>query len=149
MQKRSVNRRTARVFAMQLLYSMEITAGTPGECLPGILDNSPDLTSNMKAYGMSLLDIFQEHKEEFDSIIAEASQSWAIDRMALVDVCVLRIALVELLYKADVPAKVALTEAVQIAAKYSTKDSSSFINGILNHIAESRGILKKQPKENV
>lgn len=147
MQTSSVNRRSARVFAMQLLYSMEITAGTAGECLPGVLDNSPNLNLNMKSYGMSLLDLVQEHREELDNIIAETSQSWDINRMALVDVCVLRIALVEMLYKVDVPAKVVLTEAVQIAAKYSTEDSSSFINGILHHIAESRGFFQSS-KEN-
>ena len=101
MQTSSVNRRSARVFAMQLLYSMEITAGTAGECLPGVLDNSPNLNPNMKSYGMSLLDLVQEHREELDNIIAETSQSWDINRMALVDVCVLRIALVEMLYKVD------------------------------------------------
>ena len=70
MQKYSVNRRSARVFAMQLLYAMEVTAGTAGECLGGVLDNSPDLSSEMKAYGMSLVDIAQEHREDFEKIIS-------------------------------------------------------------------------------
>lgn len=143
------SRRPARVFAMQLLYAMETTAGTAGECLPGVLENSPNLSPEMKNYGISLLDLTQEHREEFDNMISEVSRSWSIERMALVDLCVLRIALAELLYKVDVPAKVILTEAVQIVAKYSTEDSSSFINGILNHIAETRGMLgSKIAKEN-
>ncbi|MEE0876488.1 MAG: transcription antitermination factor NusB [Fibrobacteraceae bacterium] len=149
MQKYSVNRRSARVFAMQLLYAMEVTAGTAGECLGGVLNNSPELSSEMKAYGISLVDIAQEHREDFEKIIAETSKSWAIERMALVDVCVLRVALAELLYKADTPAKVVLTEAVQIAAKYSTEDSYSFINGILNHVAEMQGIFPSTTKESL
>ena len=119
MQKYSVNRRSARVFAMQLLYAMEVTAGTAGECLGGVLNNSPELSSEMKAYGISLVDIAQEHREEFEKIIA------------------------------DTPAKVVLTEAVQIAAKYSTEDSYSFINGILNHVAEMQGIFPSTSKESL
>ncbi len=138
--KQPVSKRAARVFAMQLLYAAEQTAGTIGECLPGVLA-SQEVSPTMQAYGISLVDLVQEHRQEFDEIISVTSSSWSIERMALVDLCVLRIALAELLYKGDVPVKVVLSEAVQIVAKYSTADSSSFVNGILNHFAESRGMF--------
>lgn len=133
------SKRPARVFAMQLLYSMEVTSGTAGECLPGVLESQP-IEKNMQSFGMSLVDLVQEHRVEIDEIISSLSATWSIERMAIVDLCVLRSALAEMLYK-DTPVKVVMTEAMQIAKKYSMEESSSFINGILNGFAESRGML--------
>ncbi len=139
MEQKVISKRPARVFAMQLLYSMEVTAGTAGECLPGVLE-SQEIAKDMQAFGMSLVDLVQEHRSEIDEIISAASETWSIERMALVDLCVLRSALAEIMFK-DTPIKVVMTEAMQIAKKYSMEESSSFINGILNHFAESRGMF--------
>lgn len=154
--QKSLNRRPARVFAMQLLYAMEATKGTIGECLPGILESfeeigkgnvkSKGLSPEMKAYGMSLVDLVQEHRKELDEIISSSSKSWSMERMAWVDLAILRLGLSELLYKTEIPVKVVLTEAMQIAAKYSTADSSSFVNGILNHFAEEKEMFGKNSR---
>ncbi|MCR5027781.1 MAG: transcription antitermination factor NusB [Fibrobacter sp.] len=145
---KSINRRSARMFAMELLYSMEITKQPVGNCVEGVLMSmkeamKKELPAEMKRYGMSLVDLIQEHRAELDAIIAEKAQGWDLDRMATLDKIILSIALTELQYQPDVPVKVVLEEAVQIANKFSTEDSSRFINGILNQYARDKGMLAK------
>ena len=113
--------RPARVFAMQLLYAMEITGSTA-------------------EYGMKLVDLVQAHREELDEDIKTCSVHWEIDRIAKIDRIVARIAMVELLFVPDIPVKVALSEAVQIGAKYSTDSSGAFVNGLLSGFMSKRGI---------
>jgi len=136
------------MFAMELLYSMEITKQPVGNCVEGVLMSmkeamKKELPAEMKRYGMSLVDLIQEHRAELDAIIAEKAQGWDLDRMATLDKIILCIALTELQYQPDVPVKVVLEEAVQIANKFSTEDSSRFINGILNQYARDKGMLAK------
>ncbi|MBQ2561144.1 MAG: transcription antitermination factor NusB [Fibrobacter sp.] len=141
-----VSFRPARVFAMQLLYAMEIAGSTAGEALPGVLEAQP-LQDEMKKYGMKLVDLVQAHKAELDSEIEACSAHWGIERMAMLDRIVLRIAMVELLYVPDVPMKVVISEAVQIAAKFSTDSSSSFVNGMLAGVVQKRGIFENSTKK--
>lgn len=148
---KSINRRSARVFAMELLYSMEITKHTVGDCIEGVLASikeatKKELPAEMKGYGMSLVDLVQEHRAELENTISEKAHGWDLDRMALLDRIILCIALTELQYKPDVPVKVVLEEAVQISNKFSTADSSRFINGILNQFARDKGMLAKSDR---
>ena len=131
---------------MQLLYAMEIAGSTAGEALPGVLEAQP-LQDEMKKYGMKLVDLVQAHKAELDSEIEACSAHWGIERMAMLDRIVLRIAMVELLYVPDVPMKVVISEAVQIAAKFSTDSSSSFVNGMLAGVVQKRGIFENSTKK--
>jgi N utilization substance protein B len=143
----NVSFRPAREFAMQLLYAMEITGATAGEALPGVLE-SRSITDDQKKYGMKLVDLIQAHREELDEDIKNAAVHWEIDRMAKLDRIIVRIAMVELLYVPEIPMKVALSESVQIAAKYSTDSSSSFVNGLLNGFMQKHGIVSSsQNKE--
>jgi N utilization substance protein B len=135
-----VSFRPARVFAMQLLYAMEIAGSTAGEALPGVLDAQP-LQDEMKKYGMKLVDLVQAHKAELDTEIEACSAHWGIERMAMLDRIVIRIAMVELLYVPEIPMKVVISEAVQIAAKFSTDSSGSFVNGLLAGVMQKRGMV--------
>ena len=141
-----VSFRPARVFAMQLLYAMEISGGTVAEALPGVLDAQP-LQDNMKKYGMKLVDLVLAHKADLDSEIEACSAHWGIERMATLDRIVIRIAMVELLYVPDVPMKVVISEAVQIAAKFSTDSSSTFVNGLLAGFLQKRGMVANNTKK--
>ena len=138
--------RPARVFAMQLLYAMEISGGTVADALPGVLEAQP-LQDNMKKYGMKLVDLVLAHKAELDSEIEACSAHWGIERMATLDRIVLRIAMVELLYVTEVPMKVVISEAVQIAAKFSTDSSSTFVNGLLAGFMQKRGMVANNTKK--
>ena len=141
-----VSYRPARVFAMQLLYAMEITGSTAGEALPGVLESQP-LQDDQKKYGMKLVDLVQAHREELDEDIKACSVHWEIDRMAKIDRIVIRIAMVELLYVPDVPTKVAVSEAVQIATKFSTDNSGTFVNGLLAGFMQKHEIVTKPTKK--
>ena len=81
----------------------------------------------------------REHLQEIDSLLATASKNWRIERMARVDRNLLRLALFELKYSADVPAKVAINEAIEIAKRYGTAESPAFVNGILDRCLEEVG----------
>lgn len=132
---------------MQLLYAMEITGATAGEALPGVLE-SRSISDDQKKYGMKLVDLVQAHRDELDEDIKNAAVHWEIDRMAKLDRIIVRIAMVELLYVPEIPMKVAISESVQIAAKYSTDSSSSFVNGLLNGFMLKHGIVSSsQNKE--
>lgn len=138
--------RPARVFAMQLLYAMEITGQTVGQALPGVLEAQP-LQDNQKKYGMKLVDLVQEHKADLEESLKANSIHWELDRIARIDRIVLFIAMVELSYIPEIPMKVAITEAVQIASKFSTDGSDSFVNGILAGFMQSRGMAAPESKE--
>ncbi|MCK4655636.1 MAG: transcription antitermination factor NusB [candidate division Zixibacteria bacterium] len=75
-----------------------------------------------------------ERLEEIDKQIASNAENWNIDRFAVVDKNIMRMAVCELFYFPDIPAKVSINEAIELAKKYSTVDSSSFVNGILDAI---------------
>ena len=141
-----VSFRPARVFAMQLLYAMEISGGTVAEALPGILEAQP-LKDDMKKYGMKLVDLVLAHKAELDAEIEACSAHWGIERMATLDRIIIRIAMVELLYVTDVPFKVVVSEAIQIAAKFSTDSSNSFVNGLLAGFMQKRGMVVNTTKK--
>ena len=147
-----ISKRSARVFAMELLYAMELTKQPVGKCVDGILDSmraasKKELAAEMKRYGMSLVDLIQEHRAKLDALLEEYSQGWSLDRLAILDRLLLYIALTELQYKPDVPVKVVINEAVEIANKFSTENSSRFINGILNQFARSKGMLASDNQE--
>ena len=131
---------------MQLLYAMEIAGATAGEVLPGVLESQP-IADDQKKYGMKLVDLVQAHREELDEDIRSASVHWEIDRMAKIDRIVIRIAMVELLYVPDVPTKVAVSEAVQIATKFSMDESGSFVNGLLAGFMQKHEIVTKPTKK--
>jgi N utilization substance protein B len=131
---------------MQLLYAMEIAGTTAGEVLPGVLESQP-IADDQKKYGMKLVDLVQAHREELDEEIKAASVHWEIDRMAKIDRIVIRIAMVELLYVPDVPTKVAVSEAVQIATKFSMDESGSFVNGLLAGFMQKHEIVTKPTKK--
>ena len=74
------------------------------------------------------------HISETDELIKNRSKNWAIERITILDRLILRMSLAEMLYEDEVPPKVSITEGVEIAKQFSTSDSSSFINGILDSV---------------
>ena len=90
-----------------------------------------DSQSEVKDYAVSIAEYFQKNHEEVDNIIQKYAKNWDLGRLVKMDKDILRIAIVELLYMKDAPMKVIVDEALELAKKYSTDDSASFINGIL------------------
>lgn len=99
-----------------------------------------DSQSDVKDYAITIAEFFQKHHEEVDDIIKKYSKNWDFQRLIKMDKDILRIAIVELLYIKDAPMKVVVDEALELAKKYSTDDSSAFINGILAKVIVDYGI---------
>lgn len=102
--------------------------------------NEPDRLASW-VYAREIVDGVVDHREEIDELISSYAQGWTIERMPNVDRAILRLASWEILHNAEVPAAVAINEAVGLAKEYSTDDSSRFVNGVLGRIAEYAGNL--------
>ena len=87
-------------------------------------------------YACRLVEGLAQHGDEIDALLRKYSEHWALERMPVVDRALLRIGTYELAYVPDVPTAAVITEAVELARQYSTKDSGRFVNALLSRIAE-------------
>ena len=99
-----------------------------------------DSQNDVKNYAIQIAEFFQKNSKEIDDIIQKYAKNWDLGRLVKMDKDILRIALVELLYIKDAPMKVVVDEALELAKKYSTDDSASFINGILAKVIVDYGL---------
>lgn len=130
-----MNRNEARELMMQLLFQMEAQNEYNVEIKEKFLQDKGDLRIQ-RPYIDQLLDIILEHKAEIDHALEESSVNWKINRMSKVDFAISRLATAELLYMDDIPTSVSINEAIILAKKFGTDDSSKFINGILGKVAQ-------------
>ncbi len=96
--------------------------------------------NDVKDYAVKIAEMFQKHHKDVDQTIQKYSKGWDIERLVKNDKDILRIAIIELLYMKEAPMKVVVDEAIELAKKYSTDDSSSFINGILSKVIVDNGL---------
>jgi len=94
----------------------------------------------VKDYAVALVSKYNENKENVNNLIKTYAKDWDVDRLQKIDSNVLRIAITEILYFDEVPAKVSIDEAVELAKKYGTEESSAFVNGVLREVYESTKI---------
>lgn len=131
------HRRGSRKLALDVLYEQEMRTLPTGEILQRYSGN-PGF-----AFAAELVKGVAEHATELDELISSHAKDWTIERMPVIDRNLLRMALFEMLYQDDVPAPVAINEAVELAKIYSTEDSSRFVNGLLGTISaelSARGV---------
>lgn len=122
-------RRDARERALGLCYEAE----TRNADVTTILDALP---APPDAYAVRLAEGVAAHRAEIDALLTKYSEHWALDRMPALDRACLRIGVYELGWEPDLPRAVAVSEAVELAKQYSTKDSGRFVNGLLGRIAD-------------
>jgi N utilization substance protein B len=122
------SRREARERALCLLYEADAKSVAPAEVLADIPVEPPTFVTALVA-GVG------ERSEEIDRLIARFTIDWAVERMPVIDRTLVRMATFELLARPDVPTGVVISEAVELAKRYSTEESSRFVNGILASIA--------------
>ena len=96
--------------------------------------------NEVKSYAIQIAQAYQQHNKEIDDMIKKYSTGWDFDRLVKMDKDILRIAISELLYVKEAPMKVVVDEAVELAKKYSTDDSPSFINGIIAKVIVDNGV---------
>jgi N utilization substance protein B len=133
-----MKRRRAREYALQLLFQLDVTGGElTDELLRDFWKNIKE-DDDDKEFADSLIRGTREHIAEIDKIIKKSAEHWSIDRMAIIDRNIIRCAAYELLYRADIPPSVTINEALEISKKYSSEDSASFVNGILDKIQKMK-----------
>ena len=126
-------RRRGREYALQLLFQLDLSGGNPEDLFEDFWDGLNPSTEVLE-YAESLVKGTWSQVEFLDTEISGAAQHWRIERMAAVDRNVLRLASWELIFELDTPPAVVLDEAIEVAKKYGSEDSGSFINGILDTI---------------
>ena len=127
-------RRKSRELALQCLYQIDQSGNR--ECTIETMKAHFDVNAKAATYAQELVSGILQHNEEVDSLIEKYSKNWRLNRMAVIDRNLLRIAAYEFLYKSDIPGSVIIDEAIEIAKRYSTDDAASFINGILDPISK-------------
>ncbi len=131
-------RRQARELAVQFLYGYELNRQEREEALSQFRGKLR-LPAAARKFAEDLIVGVLDRLEEIDRRIDGYATNWDLDRLALVDKQVLRLALYELCYRDDIPAPVTINEAVEIAKKFSTPQSGRFVNGILDRVREEAG----------
>ena len=146
-------KRAARCLSVQLLYSFELI---PASSINKLVENFfkkkdndlDDITYKKKEidYAKRLVKYTIENSESIDNLIKEKLSNWDITRLAIIDKIILRMSISEMFFIEDVPKKVSMAEGIEISKEFSTKDSSSFINGILDAIYNSKNITSESFK---
>ncbi|MCD5408452.1 transcription antitermination factor NusB [Candidatus Bipolaricaulota bacterium] len=125
-------RRQAREAVLRCLYRWEFLDLPPEELLA-----EEGGLGKERGFAQALLEGIRTHQPEIDRLIDQRAQGWGLDRLALVDRNILRLALFELLYT-DTPPEVVIDEAVELAKEYGTEQAPKFINGILDRVWKER-----------
>lgn len=127
-------RRKSREIALQALYQAEMSGAEPTDL--SLLKENFEVAKKGIPYAQILVNGIVEQREKIDAVIRQYAKNWRVDRMSVIDRNLLRIGIYELLFQEDVPHTVVINESIEIAKKYGTDDSSSFINGILDAISD-------------
>ena len=129
------NRRMARELALQLLYQRELSvdglSGEPEPSLDGI-----DLSTDAGVFCKELIEGVMGNIDELDNMLEPHLEHWSLDRVSVVDRNILRLAVYELRFMDDIPFKVSIDEAIELAKIFGSDESGAFVNGILDSLAK-------------
>lgn len=127
------NRRRARELVLQACYAYELSGNEPASIEQDII-LAADENEAVRSFAVELFRRIISHAREFDALISAKAVNWEFTRIAIMDKLILRIAVCEFLHFEDIPPKVSIDEAIEIAKKFSTEKSGPFVNGILDAI---------------
>ncbi|MFH1459983.1 MAG: transcription antitermination factor NusB [Candidatus Omnitrophota bacterium] len=126
-------RTKARECALQIFYAIDIRKDDAKEYIENYwLEHSED--KKIKEFSLELVKGVLEKMPEIDRLITQSADNWRIDRMAVIDRNIIRMATYELLFMDDIPPKVTINEAVELAKKFGDDESGRFVNGVLDKI---------------
>lgn len=137
-------RRANRVAAMQFLYSWETSHPKDNVAAVAEFFSAQEQPREYYAFSEQLVFGVLEHRDEVDAVIRDCAQNWSFERIARVDLAILRLAIHELLHRRDIPPIVSINEAIDLSKLYSTIESKRFVNGILDRI---KGRLNRPLRE--
>ena len=135
-------RTKARELALQFLYQVDVTKDNAAQALEDFWQEHR-AEDKVKGFSSLLIEGTLKHQADIDRLIVKYALNWELKRMAVIDRNIIRLAAHELLYLEDIPPKVSINEAIELAKKYGDVDSGRFVNGILDKINKSE-TKKKQ-----
>ena len=129
-------RRESRELALQMLYALD---SNPSEGLLDVLqlfrEEQPAVSDRVREFAEGLVRGVHAERQVIDAAIKARSKNWSLSRMPRVHLNIMRLATYELMFRKDIPKKVSINEAIEIARKFGDKDSPAFVNGILDEVA--------------
>jgi N utilization substance protein B len=127
---KTMGRRNAREATMKLLYQLELNKTFDEEIVKIFFENN-NFTEDEKVYIESTIDNIQDNLKLIDEKIEKYIKGWKKERLSKVDLSILRISIYEIMFREDIPTQVSINESIEISKKYSSEESSKFINGVL------------------
>ncbi|MFA5088758.1 MAG: transcription antitermination factor NusB [Candidatus Omnitrophota bacterium] len=127
-------RTLAREYALKILYQVDITRRDIEYVADQFWANEEEVDADVKSFSRRLVLGVKDNLAEIDEKISQYATNWQLKRMVIIDRNILRIGVFELKYAPDIPPKVTINEAIELAKKYGDLDSSKFVNGILDKI---------------
>ena len=128
-------RREARELALQMLYALDANPTTGlRETLQTFREEQNEVVGRVREFAEGLVQGVLDRRDTIDQAIKARSKNWSLTRMPRVDLNVMRLAAYELMFRPDIPKKVSINEAIEIARKFGDKESPAFVNGILDEI---------------
>lgn len=144
---KATSRRKSRELALQMLFQLDMGKQDRDEVRRSFWSERPDLDENVRGFADDLFGVACERAEEIGQIVERNAQRWRMARMAAVDRNLLRAGVAEFLGFPETPRPVVINEALEIARRFSTPESVTFINGVLDSIAKELPEVKKPPAE--
>jgi N utilization substance protein B len=135
-------RRLSREIALKVLFQIDLVSTNIEEALKYNFKNGKYL-DEVKEFTLQLVKGVMSNLPEIDKAINNYADNWSLERITNIDRNILRMAIYEILYLKNIPKSVSINEAVELAKKYGTKSSSSFVNGVLGKIDKDEKIMKK------
>lgn len=139
-------RRDARELALQAIFALDSNAVS----LPATLElvqSEQEIAGSARSFCLELVQGVADNLPRIDQLIDEKSTNWSLNRIGKIELGILRLAVFELIFRPDIPPTVTINEAIEIAKKFGTADSPSFVNGILDEIAALS--VKNENSENI
>ena len=134
-------RTQAREFALQILYRMDITHDSDDASLDNFWQahTQEQIDDQIKNFATELVKGVADNLQTIDAKISQYASNWKLERMAVVDRNILRMGCCELMFREDIPPKVSINEAVELAKKYSGTEAGKFVNAILDKVKIEQG----------
>jgi len=140
------HRHKSRELALQTLYACEVGLTSEWNIMLDQIADSGALSADVKKYAKELVTCVYESIEQIDRNIQERAANWEMKRMAAIDRNIIRLAVAEMTFFEDVPVKVVIDEAVELAKTFGTNDSGKFVNGVIDSIHKKNKRESKSPE---
>lgn len=139
-ENKNIGRRENRIAVMQFLYMRDVNSGQSTQDTLESFFSTKENPREYYAFAEELIAGVESRLAEVDAVIEKSATNWSKDRIAKVDLAILRLAIFELLFREDIPPVVSINEAIDLAKEFSSAEARRFVNGVLDNV---KGTLKR------